>query len=478
MQTEIEDKLQRHVTFCAQGQGTVFQSGRQAELDTVQLLVDNLNTRSVGDYRILVNYNMPLRGRGSIGTLESDLVVINRFGVFVLEVKDWRGVIDAYDSHWLQSHRHEHDNVFVSINDKARSLHSSWFKKRGGKLSDLGKVSVLGLIVLARGKRSFFNHSNFDDRVVINLDPVSLQEAVGFSLVQGLGNRVLADEEILRIRDALYEEHEETRDVLIGDYRIVGELSPGDLFEAFEAVNVNIETQRVRIKRYRLDNISGISENTIDQFKRSAEAVSMMGYHPNILHTVNFFPDPNRPDVFYEVTEFIMKGDRLDEIMAQCNEHLALGKQLDYIESLGVALMHAHEHNVYHRNLNPETVFVTGDDVVKLADFDFAKILGKHTITRPGQVLVDTPMTAPELSLNPSAASPASDIYSLGALWYFLASLPEKESKLTPERIDDLELPREARELMKTMLTKAVKRRPQRVECVLEQLRMLRKEIR
>lgn len=475
MQTEIENKLKRHVTFCAQGQGTVFQSGRQAELDTVQLLVDNLNTRSVGDYRILVNYNMPLRGRGSIGTLESDLVVINRFGVFVLEVKDWRGVIEAYDGHWLQSYRHEHDNVFVSVNDKAKSLHSNWFE-RGCKLSDLGKVSVVGLIVLARGKRNFSNHSNFDDRVVISLDPTSLQQTVGSThLLHGSGNRVLADEDILRIRDTLYKEHKETKDVLIRDYRIIGELSPGDLFQAFEAVNVNIETQRVRIKLYRLDNISGISENTINQFKRSAEAVSTMGYYTNILHTINFFPDPNRPDVFYEATEFI-KGDRLDEIIAQCNEHLALDKQLDYIEPLCAALIHAHEHNVYHRNLNPETIFIAEDGVVKLADFDFAKILGKHTIARPGQVLVDTPMTAPELSLNASAASPASDIYSLGALWFFLASLPKKEPNLALERIDDLELPKAARELMKKMLTKAVKSRPQDAGYVLEQLRMLRRK--
>ena len=56
-----------------------------------------------------------------------------------------------------------------------------------------------------------------------------------------------------------------------------------------------------------------------------------MGGHENILNTVNFFPDSDRPDVFYEVTELI-RGDRLDEIIAQCNRPVSLEQQLDYLD--------------------------------------------------------------------------------------------------------------------------------------------------
>jgi serine/threonine protein kinase len=179
--------------------------------------------------------------------------------------------------------------------------------------------------------------------------------------------------------------------------------------------------------------------------------------------------------VFYEVTE-LTRGKRLDEIIAKRNKPLSLGEQLDYVEPLCDALIHAHKRKVYHRNLSPETVFVTEGEV-KLADFDFAKILGENTIVRPGQDFVNTPMTAPEMLVNPSAASPAADIYSLGALWYFLARLPEKNPALTPERIDALKLLPRAHTLMKKLLMKAIKSRPQSAEEVLDQLKMIREEI-
>jgi len=274
----------------------------------------------------------------------------------------------------------------------------------------------------------------------------------------------------------LHKENKESKEVLIGGYRIIKELSPGYLFRAFEAVNVNIRARRVRIKRYQLDNISSLSEQDVERFKQSAKAVCTLGTHPNVLQTYDFFPDTNRPDVFYEVTE-LATGERLDEIMAKCYEPLSLEEQLEYIEPLCKALAHAHMHNVYHRNLNPEAVFATGKGEVKLADFDFAKILGEGTIVRPGQPLVSsTPMTAPEMFVNPSAAFPATDIYSLGVLWYFLASLPRRNSEFVPQRIDTLELSASAHGLMKRMVAKAIKSRPQSAEEVLNQLRVLREE--
>lgn len=467
-------RLERHVTFCARGDLDITLRGSQAEYDTVQYLVDNLSKHHVGDYRILVNYSMPLRGRGSAGTLEIDLVIINRFGVFLVEVKDWLGSIDAYDDYWLQSGRYENGNAVVSVDSKARVLHTNWFA-RSGELRDLGRVSVVGLVVLARGKQHFRDHSNCGGRVV-GPDP-DLLGAIGINPLQfGRASRELSDEEILRIRDALYREHSERRESLVRGYRIVKELSPGEFFRAFEAVNVNVSALRVRIKQYQLDDISAASRRDVDRFTQSAKAVSSLGPHPNILQTFDFFPEQNRPDIFYEVTE-LPRGKRLDEIMSSSDCALSYGAQLDLIESVCQALDHAHTHGVYHRNLNPETVFVTHDGVVKLADFDFAKILGEDTIVRPGEKLVDNPMTAPEMFFNPSAACPATDVYSLGALWYFLANLPEQSSRLTLERLETMKMPPVAHGLMRSMLTEAVESRPQSTRDVLDQLRASKREV-
>jgi serine/threonine protein kinase len=145
----------------------------------------------------------------------------------------------------------------------------------------------------------------------------------------------------------------------------------------------------VRVKRYKLQKLSEsltVMADTVRHFKRSVEVVSALGSHAHIVNTINFFPDEKRPDIYFEITELV-NGQRLDEMMAKTQRALLLEEQLDYLEPLCEALQIAHNHKedgkkrpVYHRNVSPETVFITQEKVVKLADFDFAKY-GLHTIT-------------------------------------------------------------------------------------------------
>ena len=467
-----KQKLAKHVTFCARTDRNIIQSGRQAELDTVQFLVDNLNTRQVGDYRILVNYNMPLR-RGVSGALEVDVVVINKFGVFLLEVKDWRGTIEAYDGNWLANGKYSRGDALESINNKARILHGNIFG-RGGEMPEWDQVSVTGLVVLARGTDRFINRSSKDTRLVVGLDSKLIRVLSSMTFTyRGSRGQGLKNLAIELVQEAIFGKYQAKTEELVGNYRILGELSPGDLFKSYEAQHVNITSRRVRVKRYELPNLSYETEKNRRHFQQSAEAVSKIGSPPNILNTLDCFWDPSRNHVFYEITE-LPTGKRLDEAMAHWRNPLSLEEQLDCVEPLCLALQHAHRHQVYHRNLNPETIFITQDGVVKLADFDFAKLVGEQTISQPGQVLVETNFTAPEIIFNPSSASAASDIYSLGMLWYVLACLPEQEPKFTNKRINSLKLPKAARQLMKSMVTKAPARRPQDIETVLRELQALR----
>src|SRR5947209_6049481 len=95
-----------HVTFCPQA-NRILDRGLEAEWRTAGYLYENLKEWKVGNYRILVNYNLPLRGADS---REIDLVVINQFGVFLLEVKSWLGTIEAYDDNWIVEGSIKRDN--------------------------------------------------------------------------------------------------------------------------------------------------------------------------------------------------------------------------------------------------------------------------------------------------------------------------------------------------------------------------------
>jgi Protein kinase domain/Nuclease-related domain len=485
--------MQDHITFCPQS-NRIIDRGLAAELRTVRYLYDNLKVRLVGDYRILVNYNLPIRGAD---TREIDALVINKFGVFLLEVKGWLGKIDAYDDQWILTHEDKwmvsdtiiRENPVESISMKAKILHAYMFGQRG-LLNSFRDVSVTGMVVLTQGVHRFTNHSSSDPRAVVGLDNQLIRSISSTDLLhRGPNSRMLTDEDIDNVYEVIHGRHLSRRDDIVENYHVLRPLRLGDLFEEYEAENMSVPAQHVRLKRYQLQRLTAspqIIEDDVVQFKRSIEAVSALGSHENILQTYNFYQDSKRPDVFYEIAE-LANGGRLDEIMARTYTTLSLDEQLDYLEPLCAALQRAHNYKdrngqanpIFHRNICPETIFVTNDKVVKLADFDFAKF-GPHTVTKRG--FLEKPYTAPELLMNPSAASAASDIYALGVLWYFLACLPtyNPDARLTPEeavvKIDELELPEAARLLMKSMVARVVKDRPQNIEDLAGALKQLRQQ--
>lgn len=488
----IRQKREHHVIFCTTASHAV--KGTQAEHDTVEYLLENLDTRVVGDYRLLVNYNIVEREQNDKtgNALEVDILVINRLGVFLLEIKDWRGIIKPHDNFWifknLKGQEFERKNPLNLINYKARVLHSQLFEKNGD-FPDLGLTSVIGLVVLTHGVRLYMRNPQCHDntnRIVDLHNP--LIEALSTRrqlFLPGNRNTVLTDDQIEKISKVLYDRHVPPV-VIVQGYRIERELSQGmDLYTvAFEAQHTSISKRRVRLKRYQL--VSLVEERVkadLLQFQRSIQALSALegeSTHPHILRTENFLDDElDNPDVFYEITELPTGPDlaQVMEVQMQRGKPMPFARQLAFLEPVGKALQYAHNHRderrapaaIYHRNVCPETIFQMRDGTIKLGDFDFAKMIGEPTITST-DVLIDKPYTAPELLINPSKASAASDIYALGVLWYFLANLPHAPKHFDARRIDTLTLPQEARALLKRMTEQDKSRRPQKMEEVLEAL--------
>src|SRR2546429_9858335 len=98
MEQRRNNNLQRHVIFCPKADRRFNDPGSEAEFRTIDYLATNLRVQDVGDYRMLVNYNLPMKGADS---REIDLVLIDRFGVFLLEVKGWTGYIIASSDSWI-----------------------------------------------------------------------------------------------------------------------------------------------------------------------------------------------------------------------------------------------------------------------------------------------------------------------------------------------------------------------------------------
>jgi len=465
------------VTFCADADFAV--KGSQAERESIQFLLNSLQIETVGDYRLLVNYN--IMEKGSSNSLEVDVVVINRLGIFLLEIKDWRGNIEAFDDVWVVRGSQRRKNAWKPIDRKAKVLHSQLFEM-GGAFPHMSEVSVIGMVVLTQGLRSFVSRGKDNTQRIVDLSS-RLTEALSTHrlLHRGTGSRPLSDSEIQTIQKTLYKQHQ-PKDVVVHNYRVVKSLALRDLCDTFEAQHTQIATRQVRLKRYQLPSLEqAMMEISIHHFQRSVQAVSALGFPPHLLPTLDFFADDisQREDVFYEITE-LPTGPGLDDVMrsrTRQDRKMSFAHQLSFLKPICLALQHAHNHKdahgqstpVYHRNICPETVFQMRDGTVKVGDFDFAKF-GDETISVPGQTLIAKPYTAPELLKNSSQANARSDIYALGVLWYFMSSLPAWPEQFKAAEIDTLELPEQAHALLKRMTAENPLERPEKIEEVLEVL--------
>ena len=88
---------------------------------------------------------------------------------------------------------------------------------------------------------------------------------------------------------------------------------------------------------------------------------------------------------------------------------------------LVAALQAANAHQILHRNIKPDTVLFTKDNVAKLSNFTLARAIrprANDQVTAPGEAVTDLAYTAPE-QIDPDATLDVPcDIYGLGACIY------------------------------------------------------------
>ena len=127
----------------------------------------------------------------------------------------------------------------------------------------------------------------------------------------------------------------------------------------------------------------------VARFHREAEIASRLD-HPNIVRAIQSGEHEGRHYFAMEFVEGESVGRRLrrEKIIPE-------GEALRVVRQVAFALDHAYSHDMVHRDIKPDNIFLAEDGGVKLGDMGLAKEIDQEVtkITKTG-VMVGTPHSA------------------------------------------------------------------------------------
>jgi serine/threonine protein kinase len=255
----------------------------------------------------------------------------------------------------------------------------------------------------------------------------------------------------------------------IQGYRPIRKIADGGCAEIYEAEEGG-SSQRVVIKILHAHNYQNPAER-----KRllNEGALGMRLRHEEYL--VKIMKVGQVEQIPYLIME-LAPGQTLREILRE-RKQLTDGEVLRLALAMAHALRYLHSNGVYHRDVKPDNIMVSGTHSIKLLDLGFAESRGGSflkklftgTTNRP--VEGSPPYLAPELILT-KQASPATDIYALGCTLYECAAgcVPfsgNSDQEIMARQIDLQRRPRPIEELnqrisheTQRLILKAIEKHP------------------
>ena len=204
-------------------------------------------------------------------------------------------------------------------------------------------------------------------------------------------------------------------------YQIIRLLGKGGMAEVYLAEHLLLK-QKCAVKLMRA-NIGGDDEMAVKRFLREAK-LSHQFNHPNIVKVFDVGSDFQTGYLFIAM-EYV-EGKTLHDL---AKEQPFSEEQLNAVlVSMANALNELMAVRVVHRDIKPSNIMLTNDGVYKLMDLGIAKsesnnhVAGDMTLTLEQSTIGTPNYASPEQCRSAHNVDYRSDIYSLGATLYHLAS--------------------------------------------------------
>lgn len=382
-----------------------------------QRLIDFLEVNLPENYTLIPNIELAATNPRNNQTQywEYDLIVVTPHAIYNIENKDWKGRIEGDDNYW-----------YVNDRQKPNPLKTGRIKTAilASKLKEydyeLGRAYVVNMVTL-----SYPN----------GIEPYIVQEAgkVSFQLDQRLINFIINPASD-RYENSIADIQDKIVDYLVGRFsekktEDKKELYSHEILEIVDQENYYTEylakpkgvtsSIRKRIKEYTLQ-VKGLSPEELKQrelkIKNGFKALEHIKSNPFITNVQYELDEENH--LFYEITDFLEEDSLRNK--AKTSE-FTFSEKIDILKNIAAALKAAHEHNVYHRDINPDNIYYRGGYAM-LGNFGKAYFTYHNEEGYTVQATINEQNATPyhALELTVGEASRASDLYSFGILTYWL----------------------------------------------------------
>lgn len=204
----------------------------------------------------------------------------------------------------------------------------------------------------------------------------------------------------------------------LGQYELGEKLGSGGMGVVYRARHAMMK-RPVAIK---LLPPEAAGQEAIVRFEREVQLTSQLS-HPNtvVIHDYG----RTHEGVFYYVMELIA-GATLEQV-SLASGPMPSGRVVHILEMVAGSLGEAHEHGLVHRDIKPANILLGprgGEpDVAKVLDFGLVRpIRIQASVTETGMMMGTPQFMSPEAMRTPERVDARSDLYSLGAVAYYLLS--------------------------------------------------------